>query len=349
MKEHPLVSIIIPIYNVEEYLHKCIDSALNQTYPSIEIICVDDGSTDGSPEILKDYVCKDKRIKVISVDNQGVSNARNIGLQYSKGVFIMFVDADDWVDYDTIDVAVNEMMIHHVDIVLWNYIKEYSDLSAPVTVFENDKDYKGESFVELYQQLIGLTGEKLRNPAQCDSISTVWGKLYKASIIKNNNIQFVDIKITGTAEDLLFNAEYFRFCESGLALSGMYSHYRKQNMDSLAWRYKPRLFDQWKELHNRLNKLCSDKDFLVESLSNRTALSFIGLGINEMLSPSSLSKKYDSLKKILSTKEYREALSIIDLTFMPLHWKLFFYCARHRLMFLVLLLLYVMKRITENR
>ena len=345
MKQKPLVSIIIPVYNVEKYLSQCLDSVLNQTYTDIEIICVNDGSNDGSGEILNDYVARDNRIKIINIENQGLSNARNVGFQHSKGEYVVYIDSDDWVDANTIEVALNAALERNADVVLWNYIKEYTDLSVPVRVFEENREYKGSGFVQLYRQLVGLTGKMLRKPAQCDSISTAWGKLYKASIIKNNNIQFVDTQIIGT-EDLLFNAEYFRFCESAVSLSDMFNHYRKQNSESLARRYKPRLYEQWAELQRRLYLVCGDKVFLAESLSNRVALSFIGLGINEMLSPLSLRTKYKKLKMILSTQEYKKALASLDLTFMPIHWKIFFISARCRLMLSVLLLLYAMTLIT---
>ena len=93
-----LISIIVPVYNVEEYLKECIDSIINQTYKRIEIILVDDGSTDKSGKICDDYAKIDKRIKVVHKENGGLSDARNVGISVSSGKYIAFVDSDDWVE-----------------------------------------------------------------------------------------------------------------------------------------------------------------------------------------------------------------------------------------------------------
>ena len=103
MKSNPLVSVIIPVYNVEKFLPKCLDSVISQTYQNIEIICINDGSKDDSFYILKKHEEDDKRIKIIDIPNNGVSNARNIGLEHAKGDFILFVDADDWLERDCLE------------------------------------------------------------------------------------------------------------------------------------------------------------------------------------------------------------------------------------------------------
>lgn len=100
----PLVSVIIPIYNTEKFLPLCINSVLNQTLTDIEVLLVNDGSTDGSGKICDEYACKDQRIQVIHTLNQGVSHARNQGLETAKGEYIAFMDSDDWIETDTLDL-----------------------------------------------------------------------------------------------------------------------------------------------------------------------------------------------------------------------------------------------------
>ena len=107
MKEQPLVSVIIPVYNVERYLAQCLDSVSHQTYQNLEIICVNDGSRDGSLDILRRYADEDARIQVIDKANGGVSRARNDALDCARGEYIMFVDSDDWVEPDACENAVN--------------------------------------------------------------------------------------------------------------------------------------------------------------------------------------------------------------------------------------------------
>ena len=111
----PLISIIVPIYNVELYLRRCLDSVLNQTYTNLEIILVDDGSPDGCPQICDEYAAKDKRIAVIHKENGGLSDARNAGLDICKGKYISFIDSDDWVDEKYIFISGDDrrQALHH--------------------------------------------------------------------------------------------------------------------------------------------------------------------------------------------------------------------------------------------
>ena len=104
-----LVSIIIPVYNVEQYLNKCIESIINQTYPNIEVILIDDGSKDLSGKICDNYAKKDSRIKVIHKKNEGVSCARNDGVKNSKGKYVFFIDSDDYIDIDAIEKMIDEI------------------------------------------------------------------------------------------------------------------------------------------------------------------------------------------------------------------------------------------------
>lgn len=118
----PLISIIVPIYNVELYLRRCLDSVLNQTYTNLEIILVDDGSPDGCPQICDEYAVKDKRIIVIHKENGGLSAARNAGLDICKGEYISFIDSDDWVSEKYIETLFNISTKENADIAIGEYI-----------------------------------------------------------------------------------------------------------------------------------------------------------------------------------------------------------------------------------
>ena len=113
-----MISIIVPVYNAEKFLTKCLDSIINQTYKNIEIICVDDDSSDKSSKILNEFAEKDKRIKVIHKANEGVSLARNVGLESAKGNYILFVDSDDWIEQSTCEVAINKIIEENADIIM---------------------------------------------------------------------------------------------------------------------------------------------------------------------------------------------------------------------------------------
>lgn len=105
---NPLISVIVPIYNVEKYLARCVDSIVNQTYKNLEIILVDDGSPDRCPQMCDDYAEKDSRIKVVHKKNGGLSDARNAGMAVATGEYISFIDSDDWIDLETYDLVLEK-------------------------------------------------------------------------------------------------------------------------------------------------------------------------------------------------------------------------------------------------
>lgn len=169
----PLISVIVPIYNVEAYLSRCIESIIFQTYSNLEIILVDDGSPDNCGKICDEYAKKDNRICVIHKKNGGHSSARNEGISVFKGAYVMFVDSDDYLSVDCVELLYSRLVIDNSDIAVGNYVK----------VFENDairdgykkcpndcvisRDYVLDSF---HPHLIFVSS---------------WGKLYKREIIKN--------------------------------------------------------------------------------------------------------------------------------------------------------------------
>lgn len=123
----PLISVIIPIYNAEPYLAQCIESVINQTYHKLEIILVDDGSTDGSSAICDAYAAADPRIKVIHKENEGLVRARKTGVRQAAGEYITYVDADDWIDPDTYENILGKATWRQTDMILYGLVEEYED------------------------------------------------------------------------------------------------------------------------------------------------------------------------------------------------------------------------------
>lgn len=114
--ERPKVSVIIPVYNAENYLKECLDSILKQTLQEIEVICVNDGSSDGSLSILNEYVKEDSRLKIISQENQGAGSARNNGLKYAKGLFVIFLDCDDIFEHNMLEIMYSKAILLNLDV-----------------------------------------------------------------------------------------------------------------------------------------------------------------------------------------------------------------------------------------
>lgn len=319
-----LVSIVLPIYNVEKYLPKCLDSVLGQTYVNLEIICVNDGSPDGSEKIVRDYMKADSRIRLISQQNQGLSGARNTGIENAKGEYIIFLDSDDWLDPETVQTAICEIKKENAQLVMWSYVREFPNASVPKNVFEEERIvFDGDNMRNrLHRRMAGLTGAELCDPSNADSAVTAWGKMYKTDCIKS--CRFVDTKIIGT-EDALFSLTALCNVDKAVFINRHFNHYRKDNDTSLTRKYKPMLFDQWQELYTRMSVVIKENSLpFEEALNNRIALSIIGLGLNELINTTSSKEKIKKLKSIITSPRYKTAYSRLQTKYFPVHWKLFF-------------------------
>lgn len=153
-KNHPVLSVIVPIYNVEKYLDKCIHSISRQTYKNLEIILVDDGSTDSCGEICDVWRGMDSRIKVIHKKNNGLVSARQTGLQIASGEYIAYVDSDDWIEEDMYDSLMGLAMRYHADMVTSGLIRDYENHSVPEREKISAGVYRGEDLNKLQQQVI---------------------------------------------------------------------------------------------------------------------------------------------------------------------------------------------------
>ncbi len=326
------VSVIIPVYNVEKYLPKCLDSVVGQTYKNLEIICVNDGSPDNSDVILENYAKQDNRIKIINQKNKGLSGARNTGIAEATGEYIVFLDSDDWLDADAITQAVSVAEKNNCDVVMWGYTREFADKSIEKKIFDGDRIFDNAESRNIHRRLAGLSGAELSNPENTDALVTAWGKLYRADIIKENNIEFVDTKIIGT-EDLLFNMYVFGFVRSSAFINKPFNHYRKDNETSLTRSYKAQLFAQWSELYSRIRTYIEKNnlgDDFGKALDNRICLSMIGLGLNELCNTQSHGARIGNLKKFLCSEQYVKAYKNLELKFFPIHWKIFFCLCKKR-------------------
>ena len=348
MNNEPLVSIIVPVYNVSKFLPQCMDSLIRQSYHNIEIIAVNDGSTDNSLEILSRYAQKFPQIKIISQANAGLSAARNTGIDASKGEYLCFVDSDDWMDTDTCQKAIEAVQKSNVDIVCWNYVKEYRSSSIPVRCIKANELYDENSVRNLYRRIVGPIKEELAFPQYLDSLSTALGKLYRSELIKKSSISFVSTKEIGT-EDLLFNIEVFNHIQRAYLMADCLNHYRKYNSTSLTASYKPNLIEQWTNLQNRILTIIGQDEELKQAYFNRIALSIIGIGLNECISKESLRSKKAKINSYLSSKYPRQALKQLNLRYFPVHWKVFFGSAKYHHIWIFFFLLTIIYKIINRK
>lgn len=154
----PKVTIIVPVYNVEKYLRRCVDSLLSQTYSNIEIILVDDGSPDGSPDICDEYAQKESSIKVVHKKNGGLSSARNAGIEAASGDYLTFVDSDDWIASDTIQYSLNKMKEHSADVIQNEFKMVYSQDDAIENPSEIVETFEGKEILQHYLRQSTIDG-----------------------------------------------------------------------------------------------------------------------------------------------------------------------------------------------
>ena len=185
--KRPLVSIIVPVYNVEKYLARCLDSLINQTFKDIEIICVNDGSPDNSLNILENYSKKDERIKIISQENKGLSAARNTGIKYANGEYIAFVDSDDWIDLNFYEKLYNAIIRTNCDI-------------AVATIVRKKKYYKKFRVHYTEEKIFNDFIEKIDICVKNFKNWYVMNKLYKNDLVKTHlfeeGVYFEDVMWT---------------------------------------------------------------------------------------------------------------------------------------------------------
>ena len=202
------ISIIIPVYNVEKYLSRCLDSVINQTMSELEIICVNDGSTDKSGEILSDYASKDKRLIVINQENQGISVARNKALEFSTGEYVGYIDSDDWVDLDYYEKLYKSAIENNSEIVAAEILRCNDKKASPIIQFDKE-------------QTITDFSEKLRICDVPDSCF-VWNKIYKRDFLINSGIKFIPKIIY---EDILFTPKIILKSNRLSTVTNTYYHY----------------------------------------------------------------------------------------------------------------------------
>ncbi len=234
-----LVSVIIPIYNTEKYLESCIESVLHQTHQNLEIILVDDGSTDGSSAICDSFEQKNSRIKVIHKENEGLGYTRNCGLKYATGEYVSFFDSDDILDENTYEYCIQEMKKYHADACFFGR-KTFTE-SGEYTVNTNVPEkliYRGREVAEEFSKnYIGWLQYEQTNPYIKESSCCA---LYRRDIIEKNNIQFPSEREC-LSEDAFFNMDICRNADCVIIIPKNFYNYR-YNPNSLTTKYDAERF-----------------------------------------------------------------------------------------------------------
>ena len=215
--EKDLISIVVPVYNVEKYIPRCIESILNQTYKNWEVIFINDGSKDNSLEVLKNYQKKDNRIKIIDKKNEGSGVARNIGIEKSEGKYLAFLDSDDWYEKDFLEKLYNNLKENNSDVSMCNPRMTYDDRqkNKNINIYHFDR-------IELNknpEKILGIL-----------AMPVIWNKLYKKEVVVSNGIRFPNYSFS---EDVEFLYKVFLYVSKVSKVEEyLYNYYQRDNSET---------------------------------------------------------------------------------------------------------------------
>ena len=258
-----IITIIVPVYNVEKYIKECIDSLINQTYKNIEIILVNDGSKDESGKICDDYAVLDSRIKVVHKKNEGLGYARNTGLKVAQGKFVTFIDSDDKADIDLVENLLKGIYEFNCDTCIGgfkriseegtvNFEEQYTN-----EVFDGDDVYN-----KLFARMLGSA------PDKHDAIRmSVWNVMYSMNIIRKYNIEFPSER-KFISEDIIWDSEYYKYAKRVKVINSTAYNYRI-TPGSLTQKYKPDMLEKICVLYNEMNNRLSGDETKIARLQRQ--------------------------------------------------------------------------------
>lgn len=261
----PSISVIVPIYNSEKYLSRTINSILNQSLKNIEIILVDDGSSDDSGRIADDFAARDPRVKVIHQKNQGVSMARNTGLIMSNGQYVAFVDSDDWVDEEMYKSLYDEAIKYCYDIIACNISFENNSQ----IIWKTEYPVKANVLLKRDE----IKQEVCRRLLLGELFTSVNDKIYLKSFIEENKIKFIsDISLR---EDYFFNMDIFNYAKRLFFLPNYYYHYSRDIPQSASRKYCKDAFELSLRLYECKKKYSELWNINTEDIKHNISGSFL--------------------------------------------------------------------------
>ena len=277
---NPLISVIVPIYNVEKYLERCVDSIVNQTYKILEIILVDDGSPDNCPQMCDDYAKKDSRIKVIHKENGGLSDARNAGMAVATGEYISFIDSDDYVSDDFFECLMDAMIRENSDVAECSVVKFYED--------NRFDEFNDDLSVKTYDTQDAMSALIAENPFH----QHVWNKLYKSELVRD-----IPYAVSKLNEDEFWTYQVFGRANKVTRLNKTMYYYFQRSSSIMGVGYNIRRLDALEGKANRQKYI--ENNF--PDLSTQAKIDLYG----------SCMFAYQSVLKFMSGPDKKKALGII--------------------------------------
>lgn len=326
-----LLSIVLPTYNVKDYLAEGVASLTGQSFQTIEILLVDDGSTDGTGLLCDELAQRDSRIRVFHKENGGASSARNMGIREAKGDYIMFMDPDDWLDTDAFETLLPLIEENDLDIIRFSYVREFGHTSAKKrnTFVKNGLSVAAECET-VCRQTLGLVGQELAHPENMNFLASACFCLYRKSIIDENSLSFYDYRKIAGFSDGLFNICFLRHAERFYYIDEPFYHYRKFTAGAATSSYRENFLERQMLLFGMLRQVAeqaADPIFMT-AYQNRVIFSTMELCLNVLKSQKSFGTQYGEIRQILKNPEHRQAYKHLDLKPLPIKWKVYYFLVK---------------------
>lgn len=313
----PKLSVVVPVYNTEPYLPRCLESITGQSFSDFELILIDDGSTDKSPIICDNYSQQDSRVKVIHKKNEGVSVARNTGLKIAKGDYLTVVDSDDWLEKDMYQSMFQYINKHDADVVMCDCIKDYLDRSE---VYSHDVRSGFYSYEQLHNEYYPhlLMMENVEYPATISNCLMIW----RRSITSNNNIEY--LKGVKYSEDLLFGAQIMSLAKSFYYMKGILLYHYCVRESSSSHSYKTDKWNNYIELYEHAKTFFSGKNIInIDYQINLMLLFFVYNCLGDLSNKNITTEdKHKYANSILDCDEVRHIFKTIKIYKLPISVKL---------------------------
>lgn len=336
-----LVTVVLPVYSVENYINRCVESVVNQTYKNLEILMIDDGSPDNCPAICDAWAEKDNRIRVIHKVNEGLSMARNTGIEEAQGKYIFFLDSDDYVEDNLIACCVEIAEKTVAQIVVYGYDRIDKDGKVLVSSVPELPSLvmRGDEIRRF--TIPCLAGPMLKDGKKYHIVSSAWGAMYSLDTIRKHNFRFVSEREI-ISEDIYSNLVFYQYIDCIAIIPTVFYHYCENNAQSLTRLYNPNRFELNKYFYLQVINLCDElcySEQTKKNLSNQT-LSNIIASIKQIVNSGFPKQKTRTLiQVILNDDVTRKVLNDYDINLdRSIFRKTLIICMKHRYVNFILIM-----------
>ncbi len=328
-----MISIVVPIYNKEKFLSKAVESVIHQTYDKWELILVDDGSTDASAQLIDSYSDKDPRIKVVHKINGGEGSARNAGIDVASGDYILFIDADDWIETNTLNILSQTVEKTNADCIVFENLIVTDNFSRNACHLDEERSWKAGT-TEFIYNYFGVNSRYLG--------TAVWNKLFKLSIINENGLRFNELRI---GADTIFCLEYAWISKDWYRINeALYSYY--QNDASVMHDFSPKFetsmrtlmdsYDEYAKRHNVEKELQG----AICSINVRDLFTICKY-YSEAYSGKELIRHY---RRLIGDECYRNKILKADISILYSYYKFVFYIFKFKMVHCLAIVIWMYHR-----